>query len=133
MKFCVLLLGAAILVGCSTKGTAESTYVARTESVPGWQEGDAYQMNLLCMSEEAGKSLFVLWSQFKPEDVSPVVGCIKFPADVPITLIKRVEQGADWEGDLFELWKVREFFRHEVYVILWVRPALAIPPAFLVI
>jgi len=101
---------------------------AQVSTEPGWKVGDVYGLTTFCLSEKSGLNLMNLLNLNEGEVKIAPAGCTEFPREVPFVLVERIISMQDWENDPFELWRAREFFRKDIYVILWHRPEMLIPP-----
>ena len=110
----MLLIASAVT---NAQGTTEA----------GWRAGDVFALDTFCLSEDAALDLMNLLNTNNGNVVSGSPGCLNFPKEIPFILEEQMFEMLDWEGDTFYIWKVREFFRTNIYVLLWERPELPIP------
>ena len=108
--------------------TSAFTNAQMTEA--GWQVGDVYGLDAFCFSEKAGLNLMNLMNLHQGKVPYAPTGCVQFARSLPFVLQEELHSMLDWEGDNFTLWRVREFFRTDIYVLLWDRPEITIPKQF---
>jgi len=118
------LIGAAILLFLVASIPAKADYHT---VAAGWQAGDAFQLSAFCLSREGADEVMDFYNL--QGTVMPLLppGCHDFPAMVPFVLKESVRMEVDWEGDIMYTWVVRDFYRQDIYVLLWDRPEMPMP------